>query len=279
MTFQLISESQCVQCIIDVFNICSISLVADCTGNVGISGDGIQPLVGNVMNKQMGTGSGSGEAQYMQQQSQIFVFSTALANKGADAVLQGQYPSIIAYHCAQPGTKKYLEVSFIYQQTLRVIIIQNSFFCTNSFLLPLFYIAQLSTSPDAHFISLSLEFHHTVFFVVFIFHYYYFTFFFSFIQKHPNKVSPFRQNPAQWLNNLAVIKQKSQQSGNANAFPSEQPPDLPPIDPNVSQFWGDQPNMRNLNGSNNMGNPESSLDDTNIDVPCLVPSSPNNSGN
>lgn len=33
-----------------------------------------------------------------------------LANKGAEAVLQGHYPSIIAYHCAQPGTKKYLEV-------------------------------------------------------------------------------------------------------------------------------------------------------------------------
>lgn len=46
----------------------------------------------------------------MQQQSQIFVFSTTWANKGAEAVFQGQYQSIIAYHCAQPGTKKYLEV-------------------------------------------------------------------------------------------------------------------------------------------------------------------------
>lgn len=45
----------------------------------------------------------------MQQQSQIFVFSTLLANTGAEEVLQGRYPSIIAYHCAQPGTKKYLE--------------------------------------------------------------------------------------------------------------------------------------------------------------------------
>lgn len=58
----------------------------------------------------MGTGSTSGEAQYMQQQSQIFVFSTTLANKGADAVLRGEFHSIIAYHCAQPGTKKFLEV-------------------------------------------------------------------------------------------------------------------------------------------------------------------------
>ena len=72
--------------------------------------EGIQPLVSNVLGKQIGTGSGSGEAQYMQQQSQIFVFSTALANKAAEAVFQGQFPSIIAYHCAQPGTKKYLEV-------------------------------------------------------------------------------------------------------------------------------------------------------------------------
>lgn len=72
--------------------------------------DGVQPLVSNVLSKPIGSGAG-GEAQYMQQQSQIFVFSTSLANKGADAVLQGLFPSIIAYHCAQPGTKKYLEVS------------------------------------------------------------------------------------------------------------------------------------------------------------------------
>lgn len=71
--------------------------------------DGVQPLASNVINKQ----SSSMEVQYMQQQSQIFVFSTMLANKGAEAVLQGHFPSIIAYHCAQPGTKKYLEVSTI----------------------------------------------------------------------------------------------------------------------------------------------------------------------
>ncbi|XP_071454313.1 protein BCL9 homolog [Hetaerina americana] len=94
--------------------------------------DGVQPLPSNVINKQPGTM----EAQYMQQQSQIFVFSTTLANKAAESVLQGQFPSIIAYHCAQPGTKKYLE-------------------------------------------------------------------------KHPLKMNQFiRQNPAQWLNNLAQMKQK-----------------------------------------------------------------------
>mgnify|MGYP003476752774 FL=1 len=48
--------------------------------------------------------------QYMQQQSQIFVFSTGLANKGADAVRNGLYPTIIAYHCAQPETRKILSV-------------------------------------------------------------------------------------------------------------------------------------------------------------------------
>uniref|UniRef100_A0A1B6CK17 B-cell lymphoma 9 beta-catenin binding domain-containing protein n=1 Tax=Clastoptera arizonana TaxID=38151 RepID=A0A1B6CK17_9HEMI len=94
--------------------------------------DGVQPLASNVINKQPGTM----EAQYMQQQSQIFVFSTTLANKSAESVIQGQYSSIIAYHCAQPRTKKYLE-------------------------------------------------------------------------KHPLKMTQFnRQNPAQWLNNLAQIKQK-----------------------------------------------------------------------
>jgi collagen type V/XI/XXIV/XXVII alpha len=46
----------------------------------------------------------------MQQQSQIFVFSTALANKGAEAVRSGQFPTIIAYHCAQPETRKFLQV-------------------------------------------------------------------------------------------------------------------------------------------------------------------------
>ncbi|XP_056646112.1 protein BCL9 homolog isoform X1 [Diorhabda sublineata] len=95
--------------------------------------EGVQPLVSNVISKQ----PNSMEVNYMQQQSQIFVFSTMLANSGADEVLQGRYPSIIAYHCAQPGTKKYLE-------------------------------------------------------------------------KNPLKVTQFnRQNPAQWLSNIAMMKNKS----------------------------------------------------------------------
>lgn len=61
-----------------------------------------------------GAGAGAGvstsDAQYMQQQSQIFVFTTHLANKAAEAVMQGSFNTIIAFHCAQPGTKKLLEV-------------------------------------------------------------------------------------------------------------------------------------------------------------------------
>lgn len=80
---------------------------------------GVQPLMSNVLggnatsNKQSNTTSGNmdQQQQYMQQQSQIFVFSTSLANKSAESVNSGQYPTIIAYHCAQPRTKKFLEVS------------------------------------------------------------------------------------------------------------------------------------------------------------------------
>lgn len=56
----------------------------------------------------------------MQQQSQIFVFSTGLANKGADAVRNGLYPTIIAYHCAQPETRKILSVrEFLFNITFK----------------------------------------------------------------------------------------------------------------------------------------------------------------
>lgn len=91
-------------------------------------------------------------------------------------------------------------------------------------------------------------------------------------------MNQFRQNPAQWLNNLAMMKQKSHQGSSTTTFPTEQPPDLPALDPNTPQFWN-EPNIRNLNGGNSLGNSEPSLDDTNIDVPCLVPNSPSNSGN
>jgi hypothetical protein len=74
------------------------------------------------------------------------------------------------------------------------------------------------------------------------------------------------------------MKQKSHQHNSNMSFPGEQPPDLPPLDPNESAFWNEQPSIRNLNGSNPLGNPESSIDDANVNVPCLVPNSPNNSG-
>ena len=57
-----------------------------------------------------GGGGGGGSMEYMQTQNHIFVFSTILANKSAEAVINRQFPSIIAYHCAQPGSKKFLEV-------------------------------------------------------------------------------------------------------------------------------------------------------------------------
>lgn len=76
-----------------------------------------------------------------------------------------------------------------------------------------------------------------------------------------------------------MMKQKGHQGNANNTFPTEQPPDLPALDPNASQFWNEQPNLRNINGGNSLGNSEPSLDDGNIDVPCLVPNSPGNSGN
>lgn len=101
-----------------------------------------------------GNGQGTNmEVQYMQQQSQIFVFSTMLANKSAEAVSQGHFQSIIAYHCAQPGTKKYFE-------------------------------------------------------------------------KHPLKLTQFnRQSPAQWLNGLAMMKNKGCARGGMGA-PQQIPPNM-----------------------------------------------------
>ncbi|RWS24471.1 Protein BCL9-like protein [Leptotrombidium deliense] len=62
----------------------------------------------NHRNAVHGKGSMSMDSQYMQQQSQVFVFTTQLANHAADALMNGQYPSIIAFHCSQPATKDLL---------------------------------------------------------------------------------------------------------------------------------------------------------------------------
>lgn len=97
----------------------------------------------------------------------------------------------------------------------------------------------------------------------------------------------------QWMNNFPIkpknapsgqgigpshqMHQQQQQQPMLNQmFPAEQPPDLPALDPNASAFWNEPTNVRNSN--NPLGNPESSLDDANIDVPCLVPNSPNTLG-
>ncbi|RWS15836.1 Protein BCL9-like protein [Dinothrombium tinctorium] len=66
-------------------------------------------LNSNNRNAMHNKGSMSMESQYMQQQNQVFVFSTQLANCAADAIMSGQFPSIIAFHCSQPATKSILE--------------------------------------------------------------------------------------------------------------------------------------------------------------------------
>lgn len=62
---------------------------------------------------QMGGGGGAmpGSMDNTYMQNRIFVFSTQMANKGAEMVINGHFLSIIAYHCSQPETKKILEVS------------------------------------------------------------------------------------------------------------------------------------------------------------------------
>lgn len=82
----------------------------------------VQPLPSNMVNKT----SFQMETQYMQQQSQIFVFSTTLANKAAESYLSGHFPSLIAYHCAQPGTKSFLEVIIL----SHVLLIFTDYICT-----------------------------------------------------------------------------------------------------------------------------------------------------
>merc|ERR1719210_2135936 len=64
-----------------------------------------QPLASNVLGK---GGDRTMDQQYMQQSSQIFVFSTEWANNSAHAVMNQEFPSIIAWHFNQPDTKKHL---------------------------------------------------------------------------------------------------------------------------------------------------------------------------
>ena len=73
-----------------------------------------QPLPSNVLSKQQS----AMDQQYMQQSSQIFVFSTTWANKAAQAVMEGAFPTIICWHENQNETKKHLAV--------RTLILHNA---------------------------------------------------------------------------------------------------------------------------------------------------------
>lgn len=85
--------------------------------NVQMGGGGGAMQGGGPMGKnscQMGGGGGGampGSMDNTYMQNRIFVFSTQMANKGAEMVINGHFLSIIAYHCSQPETKKILEVS------------------------------------------------------------------------------------------------------------------------------------------------------------------------
>ncbi|XP_039968184.1 protein BCL9 homolog [Bactrocera tryoni] len=84
---------------------------------------------GNVINSNhINSGTISNCMEYMQQQNHIFVFSTQLANKGAESVLSGQFPTIIAYHCTQPATKDFLEDFFI-KNPLKMSKLQRQNLC------------------------------------------------------------------------------------------------------------------------------------------------------
>ncbi|KAH8283419.1 hypothetical protein KR054_012257 [Drosophila jambulina] len=92
------------------------SILAFGTG-VGVGpGPGPGTVPGGVPSNMVANTSSVGSnncLDYMQQQNHIFVFSTQLANKGAESVLSGQFQTIIAYHCTQPATKNFLEDFFM----------------------------------------------------------------------------------------------------------------------------------------------------------------------
>ncbi|XP_023162414.2 protein BCL9 homolog isoform X2 [Drosophila hydei] len=82
-------------------------------GSGGGGGGGGGGLGGGASSNFMGNNSVGNCLDYMQQQNHIFVFSTQLANNGAESVLSGQFQTIIAYHCTQPATKSFLEDFFM----------------------------------------------------------------------------------------------------------------------------------------------------------------------
>ncbi|XP_041632570.1 protein BCL9 homolog [Drosophila kikkawai] len=94
-----------------------ISSILSLGTGVGVGpGPGTGSVPGGVPGNMVGNTSSGGSnncLDYMQQQNHIFVFSTQLANKGAESVLSGQFQTIIAYHCTQPATKNFLEDFFM----------------------------------------------------------------------------------------------------------------------------------------------------------------------
>ncbi|XP_060068266.1 trithorax group protein osa-like [Ylistrum balloti] len=73
-----------------------------------------QPVNSNVppmppQSQHSGQPVGMGDNPFIQHQSQIFVFSTQLANEGADHVISGQYKDLLSFHMDYPATKKFLQ--------------------------------------------------------------------------------------------------------------------------------------------------------------------------
>nr|AAL91368.1 legless [Drosophila melanogaster] len=109
-----------------------------------IPGIGVGAGTGNLLTANAnGISSGSSNClDYMQQQNHIFVFSTQLANKGAESVLSGQFQTIIAYHCTQPATKSFLE-DFFMKNPLKINKLQRH----NSVGMPWIGMGQVGLTP------------------------------------------------------------------------------------------------------------------------------------
>ena len=78
------------------------------------------PLVSNSNITTSSKSSISVDSQYMQQSNAIYVFTTQLANQAAESVSNLQFPSLVAFAKAQPGTREILEKNPLkVQQTSR----------------------------------------------------------------------------------------------------------------------------------------------------------------
>lgn len=66
----------------------------------------------------MKKGAGNANVAFNQAHSQLFVFSTQMANKAADAVVSGTYGSILQYHLEDLDTKNFLRVTTMHLSTV-----------------------------------------------------------------------------------------------------------------------------------------------------------------